>query len=74
MTADTRMNRHVNPWNYPVEVHTYSEYEDDFREKMVEAGLPVEKMPEETAPEEPADKGAPEDAAETPAAESEEKE
>lgn len=40
---DTRMHRHVNPWNYPVDVHTYQEYEDDFREKMVEAGLPVEK-------------------------------
>jgi nitrate reductase gamma subunit len=40
---DTRMHRHVNPWNYPVDVHTYEEYEDDFREKMVEAGLPVEK-------------------------------
>jgi nitrate reductase gamma subunit len=40
---DTRMHRHVNPWNYPVHVHTYQEYEDDFREKMVEAGLPVDK-------------------------------
>jgi nitrate reductase gamma subunit len=40
---DTRMRRNVNPWNYPVDVHTYDEYEDDFREKMVEAGLPVEK-------------------------------
>ena len=34
---------HVNPWNYPVKVHTYEEYEDDFREKMKAAGLPVEK-------------------------------
>jgi nitrate reductase gamma subunit len=34
---------HVNPWNYPVKVHTYHEYEDDFREKMKAAGLPVEK-------------------------------
>jgi len=24
-------------------VHTYAEYEDEFREKMVEAGLPVDK-------------------------------
>jgi nitrate reductase gamma subunit len=40
---DTRINRHANPWNYPVKVHTYEEYEDDFREKMIEAGLPVEK-------------------------------
>lgn len=43
MTGDTRAVRHVNPWNYPVHVHTYEEYEDEFREKMIEAGLPVEK-------------------------------
>ena len=49
MTGNTRQVRHVNPWNYPVKVHTYEEYEDDFREKMVEAGLPVVKMPENQA-------------------------
>jgi len=38
-----RMSRHVNPWDYPVKVHTYEEYEDDFREKMRDAGLPLEK-------------------------------
>ncbi len=43
MPGDTRARRHVNPWNYPVKVHTYEEYEDEFREKMVEAGLPVVK-------------------------------
>ena len=32
--------------------HTYEAYEDDFREKMVEAGLPVDKMPEPKEPEE----------------------
>ena len=46
MRADTRAVRHVNPWNYPVNVHTYEEYEDDFRDKMIEAGLPVDRMPE----------------------------
>ncbi len=40
---NSRSVRHVNPWNYPVKTHTYEEYEDDFREKMKEAGLPVEK-------------------------------
>jgi nitrate reductase gamma subunit len=40
---NSRMVRHINPWNYPVELHTYSEYEDEFREKMKKAGLPVEK-------------------------------
>ena len=56
MTADTRVTRHVNPWNYPVHVHTYEEYEDEFREKMIEAGLPVDKQPVETAPEESEEK------------------
>ena len=54
MPTDTRARRHVNPWNYPVPVHTYEEYEDEFRDKMVEAGLPVEKMPEAAAAEETA--------------------
>ncbi len=40
---NSRAVRHVNPWNYPVKVHTYEEYEEEFRDKMVEAGLPVEK-------------------------------
>ena len=48
MTGDTRARRHINPWNQPVEVHTYEEYEDEFREKMVEAGLPVVKPLEQT--------------------------
>jgi nitrate reductase gamma subunit len=39
----SRVKRHINPWNYPVHVHTYEEYENDFREKMKTAGLPVEK-------------------------------
>jgi len=41
--CNTRAHRHINPWNPEVQVHTYAEYEDDFREKMIEAGLPVEK-------------------------------
>lgn len=43
LANNNRRIRHINPWNYPVEVHTYDQYEDEFREKMVEAGLPVEK-------------------------------
>jgi len=54
LTTDTRARRHVNPWNYPVHVHTYQEYEDEFREKMIDAGLPVDKMPEPEAVEEEA--------------------
>ena len=42
---NTRMVRHVNPWNDPsIKPHSYAEYEDDFREKMIEAGLPVDKQ------------------------------
>jgi len=43
LPGNSRAVRHINPWNYPVEVHTYEEYEEEFREKMIEAGLPVEK-------------------------------
>ena len=43
LANNSRMKRHINPWNYPVHVHTYEEYENDFRDKMKEAGLPVEK-------------------------------
>lgn len=43
LANNSRMVRYVNPWNYPVHVHTYEEYEDDFRAKMKAAGLPVEK-------------------------------
>jgi nitrate reductase gamma subunit len=43
LANNNRMKRHINPWNYPVHVHTYAEYEDEFREKMKKAGLPVEK-------------------------------
>ena len=43
LANNNRAVLHVNPWNYPVKVHTYAEYEDDFRDKMKAAGLPVEK-------------------------------
>ncbi|NVL90412.1 MAG: sulfate reduction electron transfer complex DsrMKJOP subunit DsrM [Desulfobacterales bacterium] len=43
LSNNNRAVRHINPWNPKVKLHTYEEYEDDFREKMIEAGLPVEK-------------------------------
>lgn len=43
LANDNRMRRHLNPWNAPVKVHTYEEYEDEFREKMKIAGLPLDK-------------------------------
>ncbi len=43
LANNNRMKRHINPWDYPVKIHTYEEYEDEFREKMKAAGIPVEK-------------------------------
>jgi len=56
LANNTRAKRHVNPWDYSVKTHTYEEYEDEFREKMIEAGLPVEKMPESEAETEEGEK------------------
>ncbi|UCC84467.1 MAG: sulfate reduction electron transfer complex DsrMKJOP subunit DsrM, partial [Gemmatimonadota bacterium] len=44
MANNNRTVRHVNPWDYPVKVHTYEEYEDELREKMKSAGIPVERQ------------------------------
>ena len=44
LSNNSRIVRHINPWNYPVKVHSYEEYEDEFREKMIGAGLPVVKQ------------------------------
>jgi len=43
MVANNRWVLHVNPWNYPVKFTPYLEYEDKFREAMIEADIPVEK-------------------------------
>lgn len=45
---DSRERRHINPWNYPVKVHTYDEWEREFEEAIKEAGLPLEKGNEGT--------------------------
>ncbi len=47
LANNNRAVRHVNPWDHPVEVHTYEEYEEEFRDKMIAAGVPVEKTPAE---------------------------
>ena len=39
----SRNDRHINPWDHPVKMHTYEEYEEEFRDSMKEVGLPVEK-------------------------------
>ncbi len=43
LSNTSRYRRHVNPWNHPVKVHTYEEYEDEFRQSMKEVGLPVDR-------------------------------
>ena len=43
MKNNSREVRHINPWNPRILPHSYAGYEDDFREYMVEAGIPVEK-------------------------------
>ncbi len=44
MLCNSREVRHINPWNDPqAPYRTYAEYEDEFREVMDEAGLPLDK-------------------------------
>ncbi len=43
LANNNRMKRHVNPWDYPVNVHTYEEWEAEFHDKMAAAGLPLER-------------------------------
>lgn len=43
MANNNRAVRHINPWNYPVKLHTYEEYEEEFGDLMKAVGLPVEK-------------------------------
>jgi nitrate reductase gamma subunit len=45
LANDSRARRHVNPWGVKAGFHTYAEWEDDFREKLEAAGLPVEGEP-----------------------------
>jgi nitrate reductase gamma subunit len=42
LANNSRMRRHINPWDYPVNVHTYQEWEEEYREKIVAAGLPLD--------------------------------
>jgi nitrate reductase gamma subunit len=58
MKNNSRAVRHINPWNPDIKPHAYAAYEDEFREFMVSAGIPVEK--ELPPQEEAADEEAPE--------------
>lgn len=43
LVNNSRARRHINPWNQVVAVHTYSEWEDEFRDKLKSAGYELEK-------------------------------
>ena len=50
MANNTRWVHYDNPWNYPVKYHTYMDQENEYRDAMYEAGIPLE-IPPETAEE-----------------------
>lgn len=43
LANNNRLVRHLNPWDYPVKIRSYEDYENEFRDKMKKAGIPVEK-------------------------------
>jgi nitrate reductase gamma subunit len=69
LANNNRMVRHVNPWNDPsIKPHSYADYEDEFRQFMADADIPLEKElepepepePEETEEPAAAEAAAPE--------------
>ena len=42
LANNSRIKRHINPWNPEIKFRTYEEYEEEFREKMIKADLPTE--------------------------------
>lgn len=47
LANNNRMRRHVNPWNYPVPVHTYAEWEEEFKDKLIAAEIPLDQSPDQ---------------------------
>ena len=43
LANNNRAIRHINPWNPPVKVHTYEEWEEEFKDKIKAAGIPLDK-------------------------------
>ena len=72
LANNNRMVRHVNPWNDPnIKPHSYAAYEDEFRQFMADADIPLEKElepePEPEPEPEETEQPAADAAAETPA-------
>lgn len=42
LANNNRAVRHVNPWNQPVKTHGYREWENEYRDKLEAAGIPLE--------------------------------
>ena len=51
LANNNRAVRYVNPWNYPVKTHSYGKWEEEFRGKIVGAGLPLDHAPSVQGPE-----------------------
>jgi nitrate reductase gamma subunit len=43
LANNSRAKRHVNPWNKPAEFKKYCEWQEIFRDKLEEAGLPIDE-------------------------------
>jgi nitrate reductase gamma subunit len=43
LANSNRTRRHVNPWNPQIVGHTYAEWEEEFHDKLVGAGYPLDK-------------------------------
>jgi nitrate reductase gamma subunit len=42
LANDNRMRRHINHQNPEVEVHTYAQWEEEFKDKLQAAGIPLD--------------------------------
>jgi nitrate reductase gamma subunit len=43
LANNNRVRRHINPWNPPIVGHTYAEWEEEFHDKLVAAGIPLDR-------------------------------
>ena len=43
LANNNRAKRHINPWNPPIIGHTYAEWEEEFRDKLVASGFVLDK-------------------------------
>jgi nitrate reductase gamma subunit len=43
LANNSRRVRHVNPWNPPVVGHTYAEWEEEFKEQLKAADIPLDR-------------------------------